>query len=96
VFPSYFEGLAQVQLEGLAAGLPLSHGSLGCFGLDYGWHEGYIIPVGDAEALRDALQRFIAAPNDLVLMSTAARLAAERHSWDAYGDRWMNLLRQVS
>jgi len=31
----------------------------------------------------------------LATMSQAARRCAERYSWDAYGDRWMQVLRQV-
>ena len=96
VFPSYFEGLAQVQLEGMAAGLPIiGTKASGAADLITDGVEGYIIPVGDADALRDAMQRFIKCPDDLARMSPAARLTAERHSWDAYGDRWMDLLRQV-
>jgi len=96
VFPSYFEGLAQVQLEGMAAGLPIiGTEASGASDLITDGKEGYLIPVGDAEALRDAMQRFINSPGDLARMSHAARLAAERFSWDAYGNRWMDLLRQV-
>lgn len=96
VFPSYFEGLALVQLEGMAAGLPIiGTEASGASDLITDGKEGYLIPVGDAEALKIAMQRFIAAPNDLALMSPAASVAAERYSWDAYGNCWMDLLRQV-
>jgi starch synthase len=96
VFPSYFEGLAQVQLEGMAAGLPIiGTEASGAPDLITDGKEGYVIPVGDAEALRYAMQRFIDSPGDLATMSPAARLAAERYSWGAYGNRWMDLLRQV-
>jgi starch synthase len=96
VFPSYFEGLAQVQLEALAAGLPIiATNASGATDLIADSREGYIIPVGDAEALREAMFSFIKSPADLAIMSPAARLCAERYSWEAYGDRWMNLLDQV-
>ena len=97
VLPSYFEGLAQVQLEALASGLPIiATEATGAPDLITNGVEGYTIPTGDGEALRVALQRFIAAPDDLLHMSPAARRCAERYSWDAYGDRWMDLLRQVA
>jgi len=97
VLPSYFEGLAQVQLEALASGLPIiATAATGAPDLITDGREGYIIPVGDAEALREALRRFITSPGDLVRMSSAARCCAERYSWDAYGDRWMDLLRQIA
>jgi len=96
VFPSYFEGLAQVQLEALAAGLPIiATVSSGAADLITDSREGYIIPVGDAEALREAMLNFIKGPADLAVMSPAARLCAERYSWEAYGDRWIDLLDQV-
>jgi starch synthase len=96
VFPSYFEGLAQVQLEALAAGLPIiATEASGATDLITDGREGYIVPVGDAEALREAMLSFIKSPGDLATMSPAARLCAERYSWDAYGDRWMGLLEQV-
>jgi starch synthase len=96
VFPSYFEGLAQVQLEGLAAGLPIiGTEASGASDLITDGIEGYIVPTGDAEALREAMLKFIESPGYLATMSPAARLCAERYSWDAYGDRWMGLLEQV-
>ncbi len=96
VFPSYFEGLAQVQLEALAAGLPIiATNASGATDLIADSREGYIIPVGDAEALREAMLNFIKSPADLAVMSPAARLCAERYSWEAYGDRWIDLLDRV-
>jgi starch synthase len=97
IFPSYFEGLAQVQLEALAAGLPIiGTDASGASDLITHGLEGYIVPVGDGESLRNLMKRFIDSPDDLKRMSTAARRCAERYSWDAYGDRWMDLLRQVA
>jgi len=96
VFPSYFEGLAQVQLEALAAGLPIiATDASGAGDLIADAKEGYIIPVGDAEALHEAMLNFIKSPADLAVMSPAARLCAERYSWEAYGDRWRDLLDHV-
>src|SRR5207302_7108614 len=57
--------------------------------------EGFMIPTGDAGALRDAMQHFLTSPGDLATMSRAARRCAERYSWDAYGDRWMEILGQT-
>ncbi len=96
VFPSYFEGLAQVQLEALAAGLPvIGTEASGGGDLITDGVEGYVIPAGDAEALQDAMERFIDAPAELPRMSQAARRRAESFSWEIYGNRWMDLLRQV-
>lgn len=96
VLPSYFEGFGLVLLEALASGLPIiATEATAAPDLITNGVEGYIIPVGDLEALRDALLKFINLPDDLARMSRAARRCAERYSWDAYGDRWLNILQQV-
>ena len=95
VFPSYFEGFGLVLTR--SAGRRSACHCNRCnsrAGFDDRWVEGYIIPAGDAVALQDAMQRFIASPGDLATMSLAARRCAERYSWDAYGDRWMEILGQ--
>ncbi len=85
-----------MQLEALASGLPIiATDASGATDLIADGREGYIVPVGDAEALRGAMLNFIESPADLAVMSPAARLCAERHSWEAYGDRWIDLLDQV-
>lgn len=96
VFPSYFEGFGLVLLEALAAGLPvIATDATAAPDLITEGREGHVIPVGDAHALREALRHFMNSPDDLPHMSRAARQCAERYSWDAYGERWINLLRQV-
>jgi len=97
VFPSYFEGFGAVLLEAMAAGLPIiATEATGAPDLITNGVEGYVIPTGNAKALKDAMQRFIDSPEDLAPMSQAARRCAERYSWDAYGDRWMDILQQVT
>jgi starch synthase len=97
VFPSYFEGFGLVLLEALASGLPIiSTEATAAPDLITNGVEGYIIPVGDREALRDSLQQFISGSADLRAMSQAARSTAERFSWHQYGNLWINLLTQIS
>ncbi len=96
VLPSYFEGFGLVLLEALAAGLPIiATDATAAPDLITHGVEGYVIPAGDDEALRNALQWFTTSRDDLATMSLAARRCAERFSWDAYGDRWMKILHQV-
>src|ERR1700732_4604459 len=95
VFPSYFEGFGAVLLEAMAAGLPvIATDATGAPDVMTNGLEGYVIPAGDAAALKDAMQRFLDSPENLGPMSAAARRCAERHSWDEFGDRWMDILRQ--
>jgi starch synthase len=97
VLPSYFEGFGLVLLEALAAGMPIiASDATAAPDLITAGVEGYLVPVGDVDALREAMKRFVDSPKDLAPMTQAARLCAERYSWDAYGDRWVGLLHQVA
>jgi glycosyltransferase involved in cell wall biosynthesis len=97
VFPSYFEGFGLVLLEALAAGLPIiATEATAAPDLINDSIEGLIVPTGDPEALREALLRLITSPDDLAAMSLAARRCAERYTWEAYGNRWVELLAQVA
>lgn len=93
VFPSYFEGFAQVQIEAAACGLPL----IGTY--NSGAHEivrnnesGFIVETGNKAALKEALLYFLTHRDQLAAMGAASRKMAEQFSWDAYGERWKNVI----
>jgi glycosyltransferase involved in cell wall biosynthesis len=93
VFPSFFEGLAQVQIEAMATGLPVigTHES-GAGGLVQSGVDGEIVPAGDEKALADAMRK-LATDHDLRRRMQASVLASrEQLSWKIYGDRWAALL----
>lgn len=94
VFPSYCEGFALVLLEALASGMPIitTEATAGPDLIQDGV-EGRLIPSGDMDALCEAMQQCAEQPEQLDIMALAARRAAERFSWDAYGDRWQQILR---
>jgi glycosyltransferase involved in cell wall biosynthesis len=94
VFPSYCEGFALVLLEALASGMPIitTEATAGP-DLIQDKVEGRLVQVGDTDALCEAMQTLAAAePEQFERMSRAARRRAEEFSWDAYGDRWQQLL----
>lgn len=95
VFPSFCEGFARVLLEALATGMPIitTEATAGP-DLIQDKKEGLLIPSGNLEALREAMKYFVDHPDDLETMSVAARRCAEKFSWNSYGDRWHEILRE--
>lgn len=93
VFPSYSEGFGLVLLEALASGMPIitTESTAGPDLIQHG-KEGFLIPAGDLESLRESIKYFVDCPEAFPEMSVAARRCAERFSWDRYGDRWRDIL----
>lgn len=96
VFPSLFEGFALVILEAMAAGLPVitTPNTAGPDLIENGV-EGYIVPAGDAAALRGAMERLRADPAKAKAMGQAAHRKAAEFTWTRYGDAYVQLLRDI-
>ena len=97
VFPSYFEGFALVLLEAMASGLPVIT-TTATAGPDIisPERDGWIIEPGNLDALVETM-RFCRENRDRIAeMGANARRTAERFSWDAYGDRWVEILQAVA
>ncbi len=96
VFPSFFEGLAQVQIEALASGLPvIGTSQSGAEELVRDEENGFVVPAGDAAMLARRMRRLAGEPELLAAMRKT--VVAERHrlGWSAYGDRWSRLLDEL-
>jgi len=93
IFPSYFEGFGLVVLEAMAAGLPVITTNATC-GPDLIDHEvdGIIMKTGNSGQLSYAIQSFIDNRYSLATMGKKTREKALKYSWEAYGERWKNLL----
>lgn len=91
LLPSVCEGSAMVVYEALAAGLPVvvtpNAGSVACDGED-----GFIVPLGDTDAIVARLERLAEDEGLRRTMSAAARRTAADHSVARYGERLLAAL----
>lgn len=85
VFPSLFEGFGLVLLEAMAMGLPVitTPHTAGPDLIDEGT-EGFIVPIRSAGAIAEKLELLRADPALRRAMGEAARLRAERSTWENY------------
>lgn len=96
VLPSYFEGFGLVLLEAMACGLPImtttatAGPDIITEGVD-GWN----FTPGDLVRLEELMTLCLENAAQLVEMGRQARVKAEKFTWNAYGDRWLNILRQL-
>ena len=98
VLPSIEEGLALVQGQALACGCPvLASTNTGAEDLFSDGVEGFIVPIRDVDALANKLQMLADDPA-LQQQMRAAALARVQHlgGWKDYGDRWEQLLLQLT
>jgi len=78
VLPSYREGMPRTVLEAMAMGRPIiTSDAPGCRLTVNPGENGYLVPVGNAEALADAMERFILEPDCISGMGAASRRLAE-------------------
>jgi glycosyltransferase involved in cell wall biosynthesis len=96
VFPSLFEGFALVILEAMAAGLPVitTPNTAGPDLIENG-KEGLIVPAGDANALRLAMESLLNDSERARSMGRAAHEKAKEYTWERYGERWGALVREL-
>lgn len=85
VFPSIEEGSALVTYEAMASGLPViftrNAGSLAVDGED-----GYIVPIRDADAIAERVERLYCDAKLRQQMGQSARRRIQQYTWDRYGD----------
>jgi len=96
VFPSLFEGFALVILEAMAAGLPVitTPNTAGPDLIEDG-KEGLIVPAGDVEALRTAMESLLNNPERARTMGHAAHEKAKEYTWEKYGEKWEAMLHEL-
>jgi glycosyltransferase involved in cell wall biosynthesis len=98
VLPSIEDGFGLVMAEAMASGCPvISSTNTGGGDLYTDGIEGFIVPIRDSEAIRE---RLLMLADDPELRSRMGEAALQRVStlggWSDYGDRWEQLLRQLT
>jgi glycosyltransferase involved in cell wall biosynthesis len=92
VFASHREGLPVAPIEAMASGLPVIASDLpGCCEEIEHEQSGLLYPVGDAEALTDAIRRLLSSPDLAARLAERARTRAAAFSLDEALDRQMAL-----
>lgn len=96
VMPSIEEGLAQVQAQGMACGLPLIC-STNSGGADLAaGGAGFVVPIRDTDALKDKLSYLYEHREECRHKGeTAKRRIREHFTWDAYGARMIAIYRAL-
>jgi glycosyltransferase involved in cell wall biosynthesis len=83
VHPSLAEGGCNVVYEALACGVPVIVSSNGSSAVRHE-REGIVVPPGDSDALRAAIERLCHEQELRLQMGSAARVRAESLRWDNY------------
>ena len=86
IFPSLFEGFGLVITEAMSQGTPVVTTDRTC-GPDVITHgtDGWIVPAGTSEPIRELLESFIDVPEQLQEAGKAAMQTAARRAWACYG-----------
>jgi len=93
VLPTLSDGFALTQLEALAHGLPVIV-TPNCGRIVENGKTGFIVPARDAQALADAIMRFMHTPGFAAEMRSHCREAAKLYSVDAYAQRLVEIIQK--
>lgn len=95
LFPSFFEGFGKAPLEAMSRGLCVvasNTGGMRDFIVD--GVSGRLVPIGQPEAMANAVDSLLHDPEAASAMSIAARETAIRHSWDRCASDLTNCYRR--
>lgn len=95
VFPTLSDGFGLVQIEAMAAGVPVL-ATMNCGEVVRDGIEGHIIPTRDHLSIVRWLDHYASFPNDLENLRAAALARSEYFSLDAYASRLTEALQQFA
>ena len=96
VLPSIEDGFGLVVSEGLGCGCPvIVSENTGAADLVTDGRNGFVIPIRDADALCDCMERLADGATNVLFREAARRSAEQLGGWREYGERWESLLRNA-
>ena len=96
-FSSDYEGMSNAMLEAVCVGLPIvSTRVSGTDELIRDGVNGYVVNLGDTEALAKALEKLMADETKILDFSLESRKLAESFRMDTIMEEWLSLVRKVS
>jgi alpha-maltose-1-phosphate synthase len=96
VLPSLVEGLALVQLEAMACGIPLiTTPNAGGSDIVTDGVEGFVVPIRDVGVLQEKLEWCYRHPLELAQMGRAARQKAQHLTWNLYRQRLASRVQEI-
>lgn len=94
VLPSLNEGMSNALLEGMASGLTVIVTDTGGT-VELVDGNGIIVPMGDSEAIVEAIRRIMEHPDERKRMNIKSREIAQRMGWEAVGESYLRLYEDV-
>lgn len=85
VFPSYLDSWAMTVIEAMACGLPviITENTGAKDAVDQN-ETGLVLPIGEKNALKGAINHFLSHPSEIQRMGTAAAAKAKSFQWENY------------
>jgi len=96
ILPSIEEGLAMVQLEAMACGLPvICSTNTGGEDIIRDSVDGFVVPVRDVETLKEKILYFYEHEEERKAMGQSALERAKEFTWDKYGERLVEAYKKI-
>lgn len=94
ICPSFYEGLALVQLEAMGCGLPIigTYNSGASEFITFK-ENGFVIEPGDTLALVERMEFFIRNPECIEDMGRRAHARVQDFTWETYANKWLHIIR---
>ncbi len=96
ILPSIEEGLALVQAEAMAAGLPIiGTTNTGCSELIENNKEGFILPIRDSKAIAEKLLWCYNNQDECFEMGLLAQQRVQEFTWECFGDKVIEAYKSI-